>query len=282
MHAFDVVQGQRVNPGDLIGLSGGAPGDPSSGNTTGPHIEFQLINPQGQYIDPHPFLQKLASGANFNQMIAQFGVGIYGAGIDPTQAKNRLLGVDPILEAKYGQVESLWMKYFGALPTAEQMMQVIGSGTDPTQWEDYIRGLPNHLGIAVGTYFDIRQLADGAMQKVYGTPANDDIVKQLYDKGLGDPAGVNYFIDQMPFQPGKHVDPVVFNTLWGDSNQFTQQLWNQGPHPLDLQSIWQKAGSPGALPASQAKLEAMQPAPPTPQLSVIQGNQAQEAGPGGQ
>src|SRR4029077_10923143 len=269
LHSFNVTDGTRVNPGDLLGLSGGNINDPSSGHSSGDHIEFMVKDAQGHFVNPMPYLTQIYGGATFQQMMGTFGVGIYGAGLDPTQQKNRLLGVDPILEAKYGSVESLWQKYFGTLPTAEQMLRIIGQGSDVTQWEEAIRRMDSHLGgVSIGTYTDLKSLADGAMQKVYGMPANDTIIKELFDKGLGDPSGVNYYVDQLPFQPGKHVDPIVFNTVYGSANQFTQSIWNQGPHPLDLESIWKAAGSPGAIPASQVALETLK----QPPLHVVGGD----------
>jgi murein DD-endopeptidase MepM/ murein hydrolase activator NlpD len=55
--------GATVTAGQPIALSGGDPKlDRSPGNTTGPHIEFQLIDPQGRFRDPHPLLVAAAQG----------------------------------------------------------------------------------------------------------------------------------------------------------------------------------------------------------------------------
>lgn len=261
--AFEVLDGQRVNPGDLVGLSGGAMNDPSSGNSDGPHIEFQVINPQGQFVNPTPYLEQIFSGASFASMMTTFGAGIVGGGISATAAKDRLLGRDPILDAKYGQVRSLWQKYFGVDPTAEQMMKVIGAGADPQQWEDFIRGLPSHMpGVNIGSYFDVRQLADSAFQKIYGNPSNDQVVKELINKGLTNAEGVAYYVDQLPFQPGKDVAPIVYNAVYGSASQYSQSVWNQPPDPRDMAAMHAAAGAPGSLPATQVA-----------QLTVVPGGQ---------
>lgn len=267
--SMDVVDGQRVNPGDLLGLSGGLPAD--SRDSTGPHLEFQVRNPQGQPVDSMPLLQQLFTGTTFASLMTQFGSGILGAGVSATEAKNRLLGRDPILDAKYGQVRSLWQKYFGVDPTAEQMSRVIGAGTDPAQWEDYIRGLPSHLpGVTIGSYMDLRGLADAAFQKVYGNPSNDDVVKELHDKNLTTAEGVAYYVDQLPFKPGRDVSPLVYNAVYGSAAQYSQNVWNQPPHPQDLHAIWTAAGAPTELPASQLAQTAQQL---KPKLEVLQGAQ---------
>jgi murein DD-endopeptidase MepM/ murein hydrolase activator NlpD len=62
--------GQRITPGQLIGLTGGAVGDPNSGITTGPHVEFQWISPGNNPLgpvnsgwqDPVPMLKGLSAG----------------------------------------------------------------------------------------------------------------------------------------------------------------------------------------------------------------------------
>jgi Peptidase family M23 len=55
---FAAQNGQSISKGQTIGYSGGALNDPSSGNTTGPHVETQFIDQFGKYINPaHVFAQ---------------------------------------------------------------------------------------------------------------------------------------------------------------------------------------------------------------------------------
>jgi hypothetical protein len=59
--SFAAVAGQKISVGQLIGYSGGAPSDPSSGNTTGPHVETQFYNAKGQPLNPVSVFAQFAS-----------------------------------------------------------------------------------------------------------------------------------------------------------------------------------------------------------------------------
>lgn len=56
LSAFNVVNGQRVKVGDIIGLTGGAKGHPGAGNSTGPHLHWELRTNSGWgdsgWVDP--------------------------------------------------------------------------------------------------------------------------------------------------------------------------------------------------------------------------------------
>ncbi len=55
---FSVKPGQFVAAGDAIGFSGGMPGTPGAGFSTGPHVHFGLYV-GGKAIDPVPYLPSL-------------------------------------------------------------------------------------------------------------------------------------------------------------------------------------------------------------------------------
>lgn len=53
---FLLANGTRVGMGGVVGLSGGAAGAPGSGNSTGPHLHWHMINPSGARINPLAYL----------------------------------------------------------------------------------------------------------------------------------------------------------------------------------------------------------------------------------
>jgi hypothetical protein len=56
--AFAAVAGQKIAVGQLIGYSGGAVNDRSSGVSTGPHVETQFFTAAGKYINPAGIFSK--------------------------------------------------------------------------------------------------------------------------------------------------------------------------------------------------------------------------------
>ncbi|SCL29609.1 Peptidase family M23 [Micromonospora pallida] len=56
LSGFVVANGTRVAMGDIVGLSGGYPGAPGSGSSTGPHLHWHMNDPSGTRINPLAFL----------------------------------------------------------------------------------------------------------------------------------------------------------------------------------------------------------------------------------
>jgi hypothetical protein len=88
--------GERVSPGEIIGLSG------NTGNSTGAHLHFGLKDANGSVLDPTPFAEKLSniSGDSPN-------LGILGTVIEKSTDGLREKTADMAIEIALGIFDAL-------------------------------------------------------------------------------------------------------------------------------------------------------------------------------
>ncbi|MGC4375931.1 phage tail tape measure protein [Fictibacillus sp. Mic-4] len=70
-----VKKGQSVKPGDIIGLVG------STGDSTGPHVHFEIRQPDGTKINPEQFLQSKGGGKVSGSLRTWIKAGMARAGV---------------------------------------------------------------------------------------------------------------------------------------------------------------------------------------------------------
>ena len=59
---ISVSRGQKVGPGQVVGRSGGKAGAAGAGNSTGPHLHFEILNEKGVKVNPAPYLSGAPAG----------------------------------------------------------------------------------------------------------------------------------------------------------------------------------------------------------------------------
>lgn len=248
-----VTTGERVNPGEIIGESGGDPSDPNSGESSGPHVEVQWINPSGQFTDPSGIMGQIYGGVTFGSLGLASAA---GTGVSTTDAKDRLLGIDPVLNAKYAGFVSIWKKYFGTEPTVSQTLAMAAHGPSVNQVEDFIRAMPGPFaGPNMGQYFDLRSLADNTMNKLLGHAATDGVVQRLWQSGNTDPGGVQHELSWLSENAVNAMGRATYDQIRQANAPSNMGIYNEGGFdPQVAVDQHQQAGSPppSATPVTTA------------------------------
>lgn len=217
------ANGERVNPGDLIAISGQNVGSAKGAVTI---VTFQ--DPQGRYQNPHQLLDPIFSGTTYSQLTMPDGSHIPGS-----LAGTGMPSVNKILDAEYPSIKSDWQTYFGQPPSPEDVYNVLQHGTSPAQWTDYIRSMPSHIeGLPTGAAYDLRNVADSISQKMYGHLATDGIVKELYGQKMTSPNEIQYFYDMMP---GKDLDKTDYAAAMHANTTITSSIFlDNGADPRQV------------------------------------------------
>lgn len=282
MHSFSVSDGQRVNPGDLLGESGGNANDPSSGDSTGDHIEVQWISPGGQYLNPHSIVDPILQGdATFRSLNLS---GAEGSGVSVGSASDRTLGIDPLLEQKYPTAVSEFKKYFGRHPTATELQSLITHGTSQDALEAYLRTQPSHIpGMSIGMYEDVKGSLDSIMTN--GAPGSglpyglghagtDGMVQELFQQGITSPTGIAFWIMQMDIE-GK-MNPATYQQLYQLNAPYQVGIYNDpGFDPRTAVAQYNQAQQQGVKFPPPGKTQGTPQA--NPQAMQNQQNQNQPA-----
>jgi hypothetical protein len=60
---LNVTEGQTINAGDLLAHSG------NTGNSTGAHLHLSIKNPEGEYVDPAPYVDQIQSPSWWDRFV---------------------------------------------------------------------------------------------------------------------------------------------------------------------------------------------------------------------
>ena len=69
LSAVTVTTGESVAAGQQVGLTGGQPGAPGAGNTTGPHLHLSMRG-SGRTLCPQPLMLSILLGSPINPLAA--------------------------------------------------------------------------------------------------------------------------------------------------------------------------------------------------------------------
>lgn len=212
--------GTRVNPGDLIAMSG-----ENIGSARGAVTIVTWQDAQGNYQNPHDVLDPIFSGSTFQQL-----------GVPTALAGTGMPSVNKILDTEYPSIKQDWQTYFGSPPSPQDVYNVLAQGNSPAQWSEYIRSLPSHIpGLPAGQAFDLRSQADAISQKMYGHLSTDGIVADLYGQKLTTPNDIKYYYDVMP---GKDLDRSTYNQIVHANTTITDNIF--GEKGADPRTIMQQ------------------------------------------
>lgn len=229
------ANGARVNPGDLIAISGANVGD-----STGAVTEVMWQDPSGKYVNPHTVLDPIFAGTTFTNIGA---AGAAGTG-SPT--------VNKTLDAEYPSIKADWTTYFGSPPSPEDVYNVLSHGTSPAEWTDFIRSMPSHIdGMAMGQAYDLRQTADQVSTKVLGHPSTDGIVKELFDGQLSTPQAVTNWYNE---HGTTGIDPSTYSAIVKAQTPIMTNIFNDpGADPRIIKSIYDTQTQQGTTSPAEAR-----------------------------
>jgi murein DD-endopeptidase MepM/ murein hydrolase activator NlpD len=230
--AYEVQNGARVNPGDLLALSGQNQGDSSGAVTL---VEWQ--DPSGKFMNPHDVIDPIFSGSTFQNL------GVPGA------AGTGMPSVNTILDREYPSVKTDWTNLFGTPPSPEDVYNVTQHGSSPTEWRDYMRSLPGHIdGMTVGQISDLRGTVDSVSQNALGHGGTDLIVKELHDQGMTGQKQVQlWYNEHSPTQ----LDDQTYNAIYKANQPTMTNILNESgfdPRIAAAQAQTAKQTDPGARP----------------------------------
>jgi hypothetical protein len=206
--SYQAQNGARVNPGDLIALSGQNQGDSSGAVTL---VEYQ--DPSGKFMNPHDVMDPIFSGSTFQNL------GVPGA------AGTGMPSVNTILDREYPTVKSDWTNLFGTPPSPEDVYNVTQHGSSPTEWKDYMRSLPGHInGMTVGQISDLRSTVDSVSQTALGHGGTDGIVKELNDQGMTGQKQVQLWYNE---HSANELDSTTYNAIYKANQPTMTNILNE-------------------------------------------------------
>lgn len=244
LHSFAVQDGQQVGPGDTLGVSGGATSDPSSGNSTGPHIEVQFIDPSGEQQDPMPYLQQIYSGTGttFDKWMG----GIFSGSAQPAPFKQnivptgdgQMVDLNTTEGAWWKTVDSAWTSIYGVHAPLQAAIDFQNAGiTTVDALTNAINNMPSSIpGVTIGSYKSVSDSANKEAQAAFGRSIPQSLVAQFFQQGLTTDTDIKAWFDT---HSSSDIPKADYQAIYDAAAATTQALSGDVPHPNDVASIYQ-------------------------------------------
>lgn len=248
MTSFSVEDGQTISVGDMLGLSGGNANDPSSGVTTGDHIEFQILDPQHHYVDPFPALQELFKGAKFDKWFG--GVFQSSAGVRGQVQELQWTPDHQLIDAKstagqwYQTVNSAWKSIYGVNAPFAAATAFQNAGIKTVQdLQNAMNQLPSSVpGLTIGAYNALSNSLQGMSQDRFGRPVPQSMIGEMAAKGITTKSDLQLWFDT---HSSSDIPKDQYQSVYDSASGYVKGVWGDVPHPTDVAAAWKKAGGGG-------------------------------------
>jgi len=245
LHSFAVSNGEQVAPGGTIGVSGGDPSDPSSGNSTGPHVELQFIDPSGKTVDPMPFLNPVFAGTTFGQWANGAFLGSSQVTGQPQSLArtpdNGLVDYNTPSGQWYKTVDTVWQSVYGQHAPLQAAMDFQTSGINTVDsLQLAVNNLPSSIpGYTVGQYKAVADAAGAQAQKSLGRSIPQSLVQQFLQQGVTSASDIQLWFES---HSSSQMPQGAYQQIFDSSAAYTQNLYGDVPHPSDIVQTYQNAG----------------------------------------
>jgi murein DD-endopeptidase MepM/ murein hydrolase activator NlpD len=243
---FAVQEGETVGPGDLLGQSGGAQNDPSSGNSTGPHIEVRFIDPGGQNQDPMQFLTPLYTGKGTT--FAQWAGGIFAGSAQPSPVKQNLtetgdgqfIDLNTTEGAWWKTVDSAWTSIYGTHAPLQAAMDFRNAGINTVDaLQNAMLNMPSSIpGVTIGAYQNMSKQVQSTANQAFGRAVPDSLISQFFQQGITSADDIKLWFDT---HSSSDIPKADYQAIYDAALPYSQALSNDVPHPSDVSSIYQNA-----------------------------------------
>lgn len=244
MSSFAVSDGEQVSAGSVLGVSGGDPSDPSSGNSTGPHVEVQFQDPSGHVVDPMPFLNQLFAGTTFGSWA---GGAFLGSSQVQGQAQSlsrtgdgKIIDYNTPQGAWYKTVDQAWSAIYGQHAPLQAALDFRNAGITTTDaLQSAINNLPSNIpGVTIGQYKGVSDATQKQAQTAFGRSVPQSLVAELIHQGITNPGDIQLWFES---HGSSSIPTGEYQSIYDAAAPYTQSLYSDVPHPADIATIYANA-----------------------------------------